>query len=67
MEYTGHIENGAVVLDEPVALQDGARVRVEVIESSQVAGSGTPLRGTPYQFTDPFEPVLKPEDWGVSE
>lgn len=22
-----------------------------------------PLRGTPYTYTDPFEPVVPPEDW----
>jgi hypothetical protein len=30
MTYRGHIENGAVVLDEPVALPDGAAVRIEL-------------------------------------
>jgi len=29
MSYRGHIENGAVVLDEPAPLAEGARVRVE--------------------------------------
>ena len=29
MTYRGHLENGVVVLDEPVSLPDGARVRVE--------------------------------------
>ena len=30
MIYHGHIENGHVVLDEPVALPDGAAVTVEL-------------------------------------
>lgn len=67
MKYTGHIENGAVILDEPAVLQDGARVSVEVIESSPVVGDDTPLRGTQYQYIDPFEPAIAPEEWGASE
>lgn len=31
MTYTGHVRNGVVVLDEPVRLQEGAQVRVEVL------------------------------------
>ncbi len=31
MTYKGHIANGTVVLDEPVPLQDGTVVRVEVV------------------------------------
>ena len=30
MTYRGHVENGVVVLDEPVKLPEGARVRVEL-------------------------------------
>jgi len=30
MTYRGHIKNGVAVLDEPAALPDGTRVRVEV-------------------------------------
>jgi hypothetical protein len=33
MTYRGHIENGAVVLDEPAPLPDGVKVRVEPEES----------------------------------
>ena len=29
MAYMGHVENGAVVLDEPVALPDGAAMNIE--------------------------------------
>ena len=31
MTYKGHIKNGSVVLDEPVALPDGAEVRVDLV------------------------------------
>lgn len=30
MAYMGHVENGAIVLDEPVALPDGAAVKIEL-------------------------------------
>jgi len=30
MTYRGHVKNGMVVLDEPMALPEGAEVRVEV-------------------------------------
>jgi len=31
MTYKGHIKNGTVVLDQPVALPDGAEVNVDLI------------------------------------
>jgi hypothetical protein len=31
MTYTGHIEAGKVVLDEPARIPEGARVRIEVL------------------------------------
>ncbi len=34
MPFQGHIENGLVVLDEPVALPDGTVVRIEPVASS---------------------------------
>lgn len=30
MTYRGHVENGVVVFDEPVALPDGAQVNVQL-------------------------------------
>jgi hypothetical protein len=39
MTYRGHIENGAIVLDEPVTLPDGSEVRVE-LAALQEAGDG---------------------------
>ncbi len=32
MTYRGHIENGVVVLDEPVELPEGAEVRVDLAD-----------------------------------
>ena len=31
MPYTGHVENGIVILDEPAGLPEGVRVRIDVI------------------------------------
>lgn len=30
MTYMGHVKNGAIVLDEPAALPDGAAVKIEL-------------------------------------
>jgi len=35
MAYKGHVKNGVVVFDEPVALPDGAPVRVEPVDDSE--------------------------------
>ncbi|MCP4643571.1 MAG: hypothetical protein GY851_24195 [bacterium] len=35
MTYKGHVQNGVVVLDDPVNLADGARVRIEVVQEAQ--------------------------------
>ena len=35
MTYEGHVQNGMVVLDEPVSLTEGARVRIEVLHEAQ--------------------------------
>ena len=34
MTYQGHIENGTVVLDTPVALPEGAKVEVALLETT---------------------------------
>ena len=43
MTYRGHIENGAVVLDEAVALPDGAKVEVAVLGSAQTPSDDGPI------------------------
>lgn len=40
MTITGHIENGTIVLDEPVALPEGALVKIELAEDDSRATSG---------------------------
>jgi len=37
MSYRGHIRNGVVVFDEPVALPDGAAVRVEQVPAGKIS------------------------------
>jgi hypothetical protein len=37
MVYTGHVKNGAIVLDEPVTLPEGVAVRIELAETTDTA------------------------------
>jgi len=37
MSYRGRVKNGAVVLDGPVRLPEGAAVRVELVEADEEA------------------------------
>lgn len=37
MPYEGHMVNGVVVLDQPAPLEDGTRVRVEVLVSPETS------------------------------
>jgi hypothetical protein len=49
----GHVENGAIVLDDPVALPDGAAVRIELAaESPQADEDSGP------SFTERFASVI---------
>lgn len=63
MYYSGHIENGVIVLDEPAVLRDGARVRVEIVGDAAPTGQQRPLQGTPYRYDDPFGPAVDIGDW----
>ena len=35
MTYRGHVENGVLVLDEPVTLPEGAKVEIALLESPE--------------------------------
>ena len=35
MTYHGHIENGQIVLNEPVVLPEGAEVRIDVLREAK--------------------------------
>ena len=43
MTYPGHIEDGSIILDEPVVLPDGAKVTVSVVVSASSEPANTPL------------------------
>ncbi|MCX5759306.1 MAG: hypothetical protein NTU83_12510 [Candidatus Hydrogenedentes bacterium] len=58
MTYTGHIQNGSVVLDEPAQLPEGAEVKVIVQFAAPVAGSSP--RERVMQFAGTFTDL--PED-----
>jgi hypothetical protein len=53
MTYTGHVEKGAIVLDEPVALPDGALVRIELTGEPLTVGGNHDL-----SFTERFSSVV---------
>ncbi|MBI2432133.1 MAG: hypothetical protein HYV26_04615 [Candidatus Hydrogenedentes bacterium] len=65
MTLKGHVENGVIVLDDPIKLDEGLQVEVAIGESTAGLGSRTPFRGTPYSFPDPFSPVLSDKEWGL--
>jgi hypothetical protein len=63
MVYKGHVEKGAIVLDDPVTLLDGTVVMIELAEASQTTGAVcTPSRA---DQSRPFIGALDgmPEDW----
>lgn len=41
MTYTGHIKNGAIVLDGSPELQDGVKVVVETVPTGEVGSAPT--------------------------
>lgn len=45
MTYKGHIKNGAVVLDQPVALPEGAEVSVDLIDVQSPVPLAESLKG----------------------
>lgn len=38
MTYKGHVERGAIVLDEPATLAEGTHVRIEVLLAAEAPG-----------------------------
>jgi uncharacterized lipoprotein YbaY len=51
MTYKGHIKNGSVVLDEPVALPDGAEVTVDLVPVERPVRLADLLKGVIGQAT----------------
>jgi hypothetical protein len=51
MSFQGHIENGGVVLDNPVPLPDGTVVRIEPVEESKAKADSPVLADTDQTHT----------------
>jgi hypothetical protein len=64
MSLEGHIHNGAVVFDEPVALPEGTKVRVEIVPA---AASPVRQECTLLERLAPFVGILDdlPEDTSI--
>ncbi len=63
MRYTGHVRNGAIVLDAPVQLEDGTAVATEIVTTPK-ADSVSSLQER-YESYLPFIGALDgmPADW----
>ena len=53
MAYMGHVKNGAIVLDDPVLLPDGAALKIEFEAGLPSAGEDSGA-----SFTERFAEVL---------
>ena len=67
MSFQGHIENGVVVLEEPLSLPNGTVVRIEPVEASrEKVESGGPVVAdtdqlrTMQQMAQAWKAVAKP-------
>ena len=73
--YKGHVQNGGVILDEPVALPEGTPVTVTPAAATlgnqpasvreEDPSKRFPLRGMPYSYADPFESALPEGEWAA--
>ncbi|MBL7649532.1 MAG: hypothetical protein JNK74_25425 [Candidatus Hydrogenedentes bacterium] len=63
MQYDGHVENGVIVLDVPAKLENGMRVKIELLPVAEEGLSLRPLRGTAFRYEDPFEPAETVDAW----
>ncbi len=77
MTYTGHVENGVIVLDEPVTLPEGAIIKIALAGAAPNADGGPgddvehvtgrfPLRGLAYRYDAPFEPAISEREWSAN-
>lgn len=58
-------QHGRVIV-ENLPFDEGETVEI-TIESKTVDGQANPypLRGTPYTYNDPFEPIVSADEWEV--
>jgi hypothetical protein len=63
MSFQGHIENGLVVLDEPLSLPNGTVVRVEPVEAAKEKAEswGLVFADTDQPYSIPLS--LDPDDY----
>ncbi len=61
MTYRGHVRNGKITLDEPVALPEGVAVNVEIIEQKTDAAERGPSIWD--KLLELAGSVDGPEDW----
>jgi hypothetical protein len=69
MSFQGHIENGAVVLDEPLSLPNGTVVRIEPVEAQGPVVADTDQPRTMQQMAQAWKAVSEPitdDDLSVS-
>jgi hypothetical protein len=66
MPYKGHVKNGVIVLDAPVALEEGTEVAVEVVHVCQESGDGD--KKARFERYEPLIGALDnmPADWSES-
>jgi hypothetical protein len=64
MTYRGHVKNGAVVLDPPAALPEGAAVEVSVVAGANVAESSLPPQRPPITSLDALRSKLPGDPFG---
>jgi hypothetical protein len=58
------VQNNGTVIIEDLPFDEGETVEIIIVKPNRKpADERYPLRGTEYQFDDPFEPVVLPEDW----
>ena len=62
MTLHGHIENGAIVLNESVPLRDGAAVEVQIIEKPPMATSDAEIPTLAERLKDFIGILDLPED-----
>lgn len=66
MQYDGHVENGVIVLDEAANLENGTRVKIQLLPMAADGQLARPLRGTTYRYDAPFEPAEAAEAWDAA-
>jgi hypothetical protein len=59
MTISGHVENGQIVLDEPVPLAEGMKVRVELLTAASEQSAEDEQGPTLYEQLKPIIGIVK--------